>query len=399
MPTEAVFGPGSFGALGDRSRTLGKRPLIVTGKNSARKTGILDRALLQLEHAAVFDAVEENPGAATCERGADLCRQIGCDHVIAIGGGSPMDVAKAVAGLAVNQGKCADHFGPGGLAEGALPIIAVPTTAGTGSEVTPYAVIVDTESRTKKTLSAKALFPRVALADPELTRTMPRGVTVNTGLDVLSQAMEGIVSRKSTPVGDALALDACRRVREFLPRAAANGDDLEARSEMLYASMLSGCVIAQSGTTLVHGMGYYYTLECGVPHGLANGLLLSPLFRFNATVAPEKVSDILVALVSGGNHSVTTSHEERTERVMVIHAMRHSLQEELPKAIVTVLHEFLRELGVSPAGQDHGVDGARLREFAEGVGSDPYRYRNQIGEITPSLICEFYEESFGGRPR
>ncbi len=377
MPTQVVFGAGSFDSLGEHSRRFGNRPFIVTGKDSARKIGALDRALGQLDHASIFDGVEENPGTATSERGADLCRQLGCDHVIAIGGGSPMDVAKAVAGLSVNRGRCADHFGSGGLTEGALPIIAVPTTSGTGSEVTPYSVIVDAETRTKKTITSKAVFPKVAVLDPELTMTMPRPVTVSTGLDVLSQAMEGIVSRKSTPTGDALALDACRRVREFLPRAVSKGtEDAEARAQMLYASMLAGCVIAQSGTTLVHGMGYYYTLECGVPHGLANGLLLTPLFRHNAEVEPVKVAAILEALAPDGNPEV----------------------DDLAGAIAGALHALLAELGVSPAARDHGVNETRLAGFSAEVAKDPYRYRNQIGEITESKIFEFYKKSLIGSP-
>ena len=375
VPTEVVFGVGCFDTLGEHSRRLGTRPLLVTGKNSARKIGALDRALVQLEHVSVFDAVEENPGTNTCERGAALCRQLGCDHLVAIGGGSPIDVAKAIAGLAVNAGACADHFGSKGLQAGALPVIAVPTTAGTGSEVTPYAVLVDSVSRTKKTITGKAIFPRIALLDPDLTRHLPRAATISTGLDVLSQSMEGIVSKKSTPVGDALALDACRRVRAYLPRAAAQGEgDIEARGQMLYASMLSGCVIAQSGTTLVHGMGYYYTLECGIPHGLANGLLLGPLFRHNARVAPEKVGSIAEALLSDG-----TQREAGPE-----------------KAILRALRLLFEELSVSSAAGDHGVSEVLLAGFAEDVASDPYRYRNQIGEITQEIILGFYRESFQG---
>jgi alcohol dehydrogenase class IV len=232
-------------------------------------------------------------------------------------------------------------------------------------------VIVDEATGTKRTITSKSLFPRVALLDPDLTTSLPRAVTIHSGLDVLSQAMEGIVSRKSTPVGDALALDACRRVREFLPRAAQNGEDADARAEMLYASMLSGCVIAQSGTTLVHGMGYYYTLECGVAHGLANGLLLAPLFRHNARHAPDKVSAIVAAL--GG-----------------------TLEGDLEREVTAPVHGLFSELGMSPAAADHGVRVDQLQRFAWEVASDPYRFRNQIGEITEPLIYEFYENSHRG---
>lgn len=373
MPTEVVFGAGCFSQLADAVQSLGKRPFIVTGKNSARAIGALDRALSMLPKSAVFDAVEENPGTATCERAAGQCRQLGCDCVIAIGGGSPMDVAKAVAALSVNPGPCSAYFGSEKLTHGALPVVAVPTTAGTGSETTPYAVIVDNADNTKRTITAKALFPRVALLDPELTRPMPRSVTVFTGLDALSQAMEGIVSRKSTPVSDTLALDAIRRVKSFLARAARDGEDLEARSEMMYAAMVSGCVIAQTGTTLVHGMGYYYTLEFGIQHGLANGLLLAPLFQFNAHEAPERVRAIVEAL--SGQTRPTAS-----PATQVAHE----------------IHALFRELDVSPAAKDHGVDESRLAGFAKEVAADPYRYRNQIGNITRERIEAFYRQSAEG---
>jgi alcohol dehydrogenase class IV len=229
---------------------------------------------------------------------------------------------------------------------------------------------VDARDRTKRTISGRDLFPAVALLDPDLTRTMPREVAIATGLDALSQAMEGVVSKKSTPVGDTLALDACRRVRLYLPRAANNPGDDEARAQMLYAALLGGCVIAQSGTTLVHGMGYHYTLTCGIAHGLANALLLAPVFAHNARYAPDKVAAIAAAL--GEEPSAPGP------------------------AVVAAIHRLLDELGVSPAARDHGVRPENLEPFARDVASDPYRYRNQIGDITEATILDFYSASCTG---
>ncbi|MDZ4858322.1 MAG: iron-containing alcohol dehydrogenase [Candidatus Hydrogenedentes bacterium] len=369
VPTEIIFGSGVFMELGAHAAKLGSNPLIVTGRRSARESGLLERALEQLPGAHVFDAIDENPDTALCERGARFCADHACDVVVAIGGGSPIDAAKAIAVLARNSGPCASFFGAEKYAHAPLPIVAAPTTAGTGSEVTPYAVIVDAEERAKRTVSGAALFPRIALLDPGLTRSLPRSTTISTGFDALSQALEGIVSKKSTPMGDALALDAIRRVRAFLP-AAARGDSDTARAQLLYAAMLSGCVIAQSGTTLVHGMGYHYTLECGIAHGLANALLLTPLFIHNARHAPEKTAAIAAAL------GASTADPGRT--------------------IARSLHELFVELGVSPAARDHGCRIEQLEPFAANVASEPYRYRNQIGEITASTILGFYRQSFHG---
>lgn len=372
LGAEIVFGDGVFASLGAHATRFGNRPLIVTGKRSARASGALDRALGQLPGAKVFDAIDENPGATVCEQGAAFCRAHGCDVVVAIGGGSPMDAAKAIAMLATNDGPCADFFGAEKYTVDPLPVVAVPTTAGTGSEVTPYSVLVDEAQRTKRTISGEALFPRVALLDPELTRTLPGAVAIATGLDALSQSMEGIVSKKSTPIGDAIALDAIRRVCEYLPRAAKDGaNDREARAQMLYAAMLSGIIVAQSGTTLVHGMGYAYTLDCGIAHGLANALLLAPLFYHNACAAPDRVSRIAEAM---GADPVRP-------------------EQSVPEAV----YGLLRALGVSPAARDHGVREQQLDRFAAEIAADSYRFRNQIGNLGESDVHRFYRQSYLGR--
>lgn len=371
LPAIIEFGANSFDSLGARANSLGSAPLVVTGKHSARATGLLDRALQQLPNARVFDAIGENPDTTICEHGAAFCREHKCDVIVAIGGGSPMDAAKAIAVLATNDGPCARFFGADQYTNAPLPIIAVPTTAGTGSEVTPFSVLVDPTARTKRTVAGTALFPRVALLDPELTRTMPRHVTIATGLDALSQCMEGIVSKKSTPLGDALALDGIRRVCEFLPRAANDGaNDIDARAEMLYAALVSGIIVAQSGTTLVHGMGYAYTIECGIAHGLANALLLAPVFAHNARIAPNRVAAIASAM--GGDPASPGA------------------------AVVQSLYDLLERLGVSRRARDHGVTEEQIETFATEIAKDPYRFRNQIGDLTRDDVYRFYRQSLDG---
>ena len=340
---------------------LGSNPLIVTGKHSARAIGALDRALKQLPKAVVFDRVEENPSTGVCMEGAALCREDGCDLVVAIGGGSPIDAAKAIAGLALNDGHCTEYFGAEKFVNGVLPLVLVPTTAGAGSEVTPFSVIIDEASNEKKTIAGRGLFAQVALLDPELTAALPRDVTIATGLDALSQAMEGIVSKKANPVSDALAVDAIPRIMANLPKAATNPQDLEARSEMLHAAMLAGIVVANCGTTLVHGMGYPYTIDFGIAHGLANALLLPPLFAHNAVAVPDRTS-------------------------LVADALGLKRAAEIPGRF----RDIVRELGVSPAARDHGVPEDRLAALSEAIASNPYRFRNQPGEVDLRVIRGFY---------
>jgi alcohol dehydrogenase class IV len=375
VPTKIVCGPGVVDSLGERVKKIGVKPMVVTGKCSARKSGALDRVLKQLPNAIVFDSVEENPTAELCEDAARICADNGCDFLVAIGGGSPMDAAKAIAALARNPGVCDDFYGSEKIAGGALPIVAIPTTAGTGSEVTPYSVLVKKSPRKKQTIGGAALFPALALLDPELSITMPRSVTVNTGLDALSQAMEGLVSLRSTPMGDILAYETCRIVRRWLPMAASDPANVEARMQMLFAAALSGCVIAQSGTTLVHGMGYYYTLEHGLAHGLANALLLTPAFQFNAGAIPEKVARISEAL------GVPSDPDPESAR----------------KSIGDALHALLNELDVSPAAKDWGVEPALVQKYAEEIFADRSRFKNQPGEPTIDDVFQIFTRSCHGQ--
>ncbi|HIJ66061.1 MAG TPA: iron-containing alcohol dehydrogenase, partial [Candidatus Hydrogenedentes bacterium] len=199
-------------------------------------------------------------------------------------------------------------------------------------------------------------------------------VTLNTGIDALSQAMEGMVARNSSALGDVLALDTIRLVKQWLPRAVADGHDLEARAQMLFAAMLSGCVIAQSGTTLVHGMGYLFTTGFGVAHGLANGFLLTPVFQFNAWHAPAKVAAMADAL---GFPAEPTPADAAAK-------------------IGAAVHALFKELGVSAAAKDAGVDGNRLDWCTEKVWSNRGRFANQIGEPSRDDVARMYRQAWEG---
>ncbi len=375
MPTEIIFESGAIDKLAEFLAPIGERPLLVTGRHSARKTGMLDKVLGMLPDVVVFDQVEENPTTSTCESGAKTCRDHQCDCVIALGGGSPIDAAKAIAFLATNTGRCTDYLGNAKPRNSALPILAIPTTAGTGSEVTPYAVLVDIEKNTKRTLTGRDLFPRIALLDPNLTITQPREVTLATGLDALSQGMEGFISRKATRKGDILALETCRLIKRWLPVVLREPENLMARTAMLEAAMLSGCVIAQSGTTLVHGMGYYFTLHHGIAHGIANALLLSPVFQWNAQHAPDKVA--LLANTLG--FPVETSDPEKVEA-----------------AIREALLCLFDACEWCPKASAYGVPQDCLVDYSTDIYRDQYRFKNQIGNPGLDSVQSFYEAAWSG---
>ena len=374
MPAEVVFECGCLDSLADRTRHIGKRPLIVTGRNSARVNGALDRVAAQFPDAPVFDAVEQNPSTDTCDAGGEVCREHNCNFVVGIGGGSPMDAAKTIAVLACNPGPAEHYFGKDKFANPNLPIVAVPTTAGTGSEVTPNAVITHRAKKFKRSIAGATMFPRLALLDPTLTTTMPSDITAYTGIDALSHAMEGMISLNSTPMGEALGVDVCRQTWAWLPRAAAKPQDIEARGWMLYAAMLSGCIIAQSGTTLVHGMGYQLTLEFGLPHGLANALLLIPLFRRNAEHDPTIVAAIATAL---GQFAYPTPGDAALK-------------------ITEVLQELFGKIGIPETGEEVGIDPAKLDELTDRIIADPSRFKNQPGTFTREDVKKVFMEAAYG---
>lgn len=372
MPTTVYVGRDSLAEL-TRFQSRFRTPAIVCGAQSARASGALDAVRASFPGAPVFDGFPENPETTVCEAYAASVRKAGIDGIIALGGGSVLDGAKAIALLAPNDGCCIDYFDTP-PAHSPLPLIAIPTTAGTGSEVTPYAVLVDPEARKKKTLKHPGLFPIAALLDPALTVSLPPAVTIATALDALSQGMEGYVSRRATPPGDLMALQVCRLVRQALPAALHNPGDLDARASLLYAAMLSGIVIAHTGTTIVHGMGYYYTLEHGIPHGAANGLLLPPVFQWNAIHAPEKVAQLAGALGRPCAPEIRPAAD----------------------AVATALYEFYELIGFPRAARDHGVPEAASVAFAADIITDPYRFKNQIGELTLEPVTALFRAAWAG---
>lgn len=296
MPTRVIMGEGCVRANSACFSRLGKRALVVTGRSSARTTGALSDVLAACEQegieAFLYEEVTSNPDVACCYAGAALARSMQVDFIVAVGGGSPMDAAKAIALLAC-QDVPEDYFFTWSYTEKALPLIAVPTTAGTGSEVTPYAIITDRREERKTSIASPAVFPKIAFLDAAYIAFMPRELTIHTAIDALSHAVEGMLTSKTSPLSDALALEAIARVGPQLKRLAA--DEKPDREALLYGSMVAGMVIAQAGTALVHAMGYPLTYHRNIDHGRANGLILGAWFRLMADVEPGIVAAILRA--------------------------------------------------------------------------------------------------------
>jgi len=295
MPTKVFYGPECV-----KSHTsdwvLGKKALIVTGRSSAKASGALDDVLdsIGVEYE-LFGKVENNPSLATVAEGGRLAREAGCDFVVAIGGGSPLDAAKVMAVLARNEKDPLELYS-GGWENPALPVVAIPTTAGTGSEVTQYAVLTIDKDQTKRGLGGYDMFPQVALLDPKYTESLSPEITIDTAVDALSHLVEGYLSMRVNVIASGLALQGMRLWGKCIPALRNRGFDRTVRAELMIASTLGGMTIAQTGTTVVHAMGYPLTYFHGLPHGQANGLLFASYLKYVHQAAPQKVGEVMVAL-------------------------------------------------------------------------------------------------------
>ncbi|GAB6094947.1 iron-containing alcohol dehydrogenase family protein [Desulfatiferula olefinivorans] len=297
MPTRVLFGRGCVVRHGDDWAGFSRRVLIVTGRRSARACGALSDVCSVLDRLRVpfelYDRIQPNPTVDNVRDAASLARSHRADGVIGIGGGSPMDAAKAVALLATNDPDDAALFS-GPYPHAPLPVLAVPTTAGTGSEVTPYAILTDEADQTKKNLAHPGLFPRVALLDPRYLEALPRPVMIHTALDALSHAVESLLSARNREMSALAALAAIDAVGPALTVLAGGDTPDEAGLErLLYGSMLAGTAIAQTGTTMVHAMGYSLTFFQGVDHGKANAVLLCEAMKFCEAANRDMIQTIL----------------------------------------------------------------------------------------------------------
>jgi alcohol dehydrogenase len=296
-----VFGNGSFTGLAQHLVDLqAKRPLVVLDKNLAA-AGFSANVVQVLESSGMeyclFDQVEPEPRLELADEGAKLALKKKCDAVIGIGGGSAMDVAKAVAVLATNKGKAADYLGLNKVPGPGLPTIMIPTTAGTGSEVTFTAVFVRKNLKKKEGMNSPYLYPDLALLDPELTLSLPPGPTATTGLDALCHAIESYTSINASPMSEMMSLEAIRLISDNLRTCVHEGGNLEAREQMLLGSLYAGLGLANAGVTAVHSLSYPLGGKYGIPHGLANTILLLPVMAFNLPAALEKFA--IIAEVMG----------------------------------------------------------------------------------------------------
>lgn len=295
FPRHVRIGPGAISDVADVLHDLELlRPLVVTDAYLTA-TGAADRVLNLLRAAglsvALFDRTVPDPTTASLEDGLEAVRTHDADCVIGFGGGSPIDSAKALAVLAHHGGPMRKFKAPSNCTGPALPIIAIPTTAGSGSEVTQFTVISDSETHEKMLCPGLSFLPVAAIVDFELTMTMPPRLTADTGVDALTHAVEAYVSRKANPISDGLALSAIRLIAGNIKQAYADGADARARAAMMVAATQAGMAFSNSSVALVHGMSRPIGAHFHVAHGLSNAMLFPAVTEFSVEGAQQRYAD------------------------------------------------------------------------------------------------------------
>ena len=296
MPTKIISGRNVIMSNYKIFSSLGRKAIIVTGKHSAEANGSLADVLSALKLAGVgydiFNRIMSNPTIDIVYEGVKFAKDNGDDFVIAIGGGSPMDSAKAIALLAA-QDISRENLFSGQYGEEILPMVFIQTTAGTGSEVTQYSILTNDSLETKTTLTSPIMFPDYALLDGKYMFNLGMTITVNTAIDALSHAIEGYLNVKASDMSYVFAEKAIRIISKLIRNIREDSLSLIDRDNLLFGSTLAGIVIAHTGTTAVHSMGYSLTYFKDIDHGRANGLLLGRYLEYLYDYIPDKVNEVL----------------------------------------------------------------------------------------------------------
>lgn len=376
-PKKIIYGKNSVDCIGNEAAAFGNKAMVVTGRHSSKKTGALDKVVDSLKDhgidSVVFNRVESDPSVLTVREGVKAAKEEKVEKVefiVALGGGSAMDAAKAISMVIGNGGDILDYEKIQPKTYG-IPIIAVPTTAGTGSEVSKFSIITDTERKIKMLISSNFIIPEVAILDPLLTMMMPPQVTAATGMDAFTHAIEAYISKAAQPMSDTFAIKAIKIISSNISRSVLKGD-VESREKMLLGQMYAGLAFSNASTALVHSMsrplGAYYK----VPHGMANAILLTEVMKFNRASCAEKFKVIAEAM------------GENVEG--------KSVREASLIAVDTIRSIFL-DTGLPVSLKEVGVDKSNFRKMAEDAMESKTTALNPRKPTVEQLV-EIYEKIY-----
>lgn len=305
MPADLRFGRGLADKIGDICKEIsGENVLVVTGTGSTKRSGLLDRVLASLKAAelgaAVFDKVTQNPLTTTVYEGVELAKAEGCGVILGVGGGSIMDAAKAIAFCTVNAGDVSDYIFGKKQGAGALPIVLLPTTCGTGSEGNQIAVLTNPETKDKKALYTMQVMPRVSVIDPDVMTTMPKSVLSSVGFDAFTHSLEAYTSKKANPITDAQALLGMQLLADDLPKLVSGEGGAAEWEAVSLAATLGGMVIGAAGVSAAHGMEHPASGLKNIVHGRGLAALTPPIVERLAPADPEKFARVSVLLGGSG---------------------------------------------------------------------------------------------------
>ena len=379
LPQVLITGSGASEQVGEEIQKLkGQKGLIVTDQVLV-KLGALDGVKQALQRSgvpfAVFDDISTEPTADFVSEGLKVYRENRCDFLLAFGGGSAIDTAKAIAVMATNTGSITDYQGLGKIPQKGAPLIAVPTTAGTGSEVTPFTIITDTKRDAKMLIGSPFLTPDVAIVDPLLTLSMPRSLTAATGIDALTHAIEAYVSVKAQPMSDIFCLSAIELIAGNLKQAWTEGSNIEAREKTMLGALQAGIAFGNSSVALVHGMARPIGAYFHVPHGASNAALLGVVMEFSLSGNPARYARIAQAM-----------GEDISGRDDMAAARRGGAA--VQRLIKDIKVSSLRELG---------VDREKLEELAPRMAEDALASgspANNPRPVTKEEIIELYKLAY-----
>ena len=373
-PTKVVFGTGSISELPMEIAALGKKAFLVTD-TGIKETGLVDRVADRIGDLLVgtYSDVPQDSGMDVVDKGAEAALATGADVLVSLGGGSVIDTAKGMCIVMKEGGSLRDFQGMQMLTRPQIPHIVVPTTAGTGSEVTSGAVVMDQEQGQKVIIFEYFNTPRVAILDPRMTEKLPPSLTATTGMDAMTHAVESYVSQQRNPISDAAALHAIKLITAYLPVSVDNGSDLAARGQMQVAALLAGWAFSNAMVGLVHAMAHSLGAVCGIAHGLANGLLLPHVMKYNLEEVPELLADIAGAM--GADIAGMDS----------LNAGQTALNE---------MQALSKKIGLSQRLRDLGVEVDTLKECSELSMSDGSIIYNPKIIMDAEEVFAVYEEAY-----
>lgn len=369
------FGRGALGDLAQILQGYQMKSAMIVYDGGVKAAGIADKVVAEVEKAGisycVFDGVIPNPTNEVVEEAAAKAREAGVDGFVAVGGGSSIDLAKAVNVLMTNPGRIGEYGGMNMVKNPCLPLIAIPTTAGTSSEITNVSALIDTEKVIKYVVIDNNIVASDVIADPELTRTVPRSVTAATGMDAITHAVESYISNMATPLTEYNALKGLEILYHNLPKVCADGDDMDAREQMMLGCIITGFSFSNANLGLVHGIAHTLSAHFGLPHGMANACVLPYVMRYNAEACPEKMVDLAKAI------GLQVSGDLEQDKYLLADA----------------LLALTKELGIKTL-QEQGISKDDFDMLAGDVLHEPVLGFNPRENITKEDVLDILEQAF-----